>query len=499
MTMMCKSKALLMSILILSLLVGPVFLSSNVSYAAEGSLKNFKAKQTYTPGQFSDVNEDQWYGYNKQKDVAKAYEYGFMKGRGKGFAPNDGIKISEAITMACTVHSTYHGNNYNFGSGEPGAPWYQVYVDYAVANGIVKSDTFKNYDKQASRAEMAHIFANALPEKEFAPINVVEILPDVDSKTLYSDSIFMLYRAGILAGNDAYGTFAPTTPISRAQAAAIITRVALPDSRVSLKLKSAIALEKDVNFPLWTDVYTEGMYVDSVDELYNLMVIAGRNIVTEFHVKLSNEVYDAYMEEDSDRFHEIGFTFGSHNTFYHYQTLEFDYEIEYNLMHQIQGLIFNRKIAQNYVSAEAKKYDQQMLSILNSIIKPGMSDREKAKAAHDYMVINYKYDTSKDTEATMDKYSFKGLLNRKTAVCQGYAELYYLLTGYLDIESYYVTGFANNGRGEYESHAWNVIYVDGGYYHVDVTFDDPLPDQGNKVSYKYFIKTHDEMSKDHIW
>ena len=81
---------------------------------------------------------------------------------------------------------------------------------------------------------MAYIFASTLPVNELPQINTVKSLPDVNSSTKYQDSIFLLYRAGIITGNDSVGTFAPETNITRAQAAAIITRIALPAERKSL-------------------------------------------------------------------------------------------------------------------------------------------------------------------------------------------------------------------------------------------------------------------------
>jgi len=63
--------------------------------------------------------------------------------------------------------------------------------------------------------------------------NTVNSLPDVNSSTPYRDAILTLYRAGVLTGNNVQGTFSPGNNITRAEAAAIISRVILPSSRVS--------------------------------------------------------------------------------------------------------------------------------------------------------------------------------------------------------------------------------------------------------------------------
>ncbi|MCL2517938.1 MAG: InlB B-repeat-containing protein [Oscillospiraceae bacterium] len=200
-----------------------------------GSMSNFVKKKTYTFGMFTDVNENEWYGYNNvNRVIANAYEYGLMQGdSATTFKPTGNITIAEAITVAARVHSIYMTGAESFTASEP---WYKVYVDYAITNGIIVSNDFTDYTRPATRAEMAYIFSRSLPAAEFASPNTVNSLPDVNNGTPYRDAIFMLYRAGILAGNDDLGTFNPGNNITRAEAAAIISRVILPGTRMSGKI-----------------------------------------------------------------------------------------------------------------------------------------------------------------------------------------------------------------------------------------------------------------------
>lgn len=191
------------------------------------STNNFTVKNTYTQGQFADVS-NQWYA----DSVKKVYEIGLMKGNSVGnFNPEGTITLAEAVTMAARLHSIYNGGSGDFTQG---SPWYGVYVDYAIENGIIQQNDFNDFNLAATRGEMTYIFASALPIDELVQINKVTSLPDVKSGTRYHDSIFLLYRAGVITGNDSIGTFAPETNITRAQAAAIITRIALPAERKSL-------------------------------------------------------------------------------------------------------------------------------------------------------------------------------------------------------------------------------------------------------------------------
>ena len=123
----------------------------------------------------------------------------------------------------------------------------------------------------------------------------------------------------------------------------------------------------------------------------------------------------------------------------------------------------------------------------------GMSDYEIAKALHDYLALNCEYD-KRYYSGSMPyvSYTAYGALVNRTAVCQGYALAYQELLAQCGIESEYVSGLGNGGR-----HGWNIIRIDGEWYHVDVTWDDPTPDREGYVRYKYFLKSDKAMSRDH--
>jgi hypothetical protein len=256
-------------------------------------------------------------------------------------------------------------------------------------------------------------------------------------------------------------------------------------------------VEMSNSIPAWNKVYTPGMSVQTADELDALILAAVRNLVPQFEIMLDNAAYDAYFIEQEDPL--INLNVGTTHTEYMYETREFVFKAEYSLYHQLQGIIFNRSAVEQYVSAEVRDFDRQMRAILDKIITPNMTDRQKIKAVHDYMVTTYKYDVNFESGLYGNEtYTFYGLLKNKTGVCQAYAELFYLFMCYEGIECYFVSGWADDGTGVYGSHLWNVVYVDDGYYHIDVTFDDPVPD-GGEISYKYFLKTSEEITKDHTW
>lgn len=178
---------------------------------------------------FSDVSRSDWFF----DDVKNAYELEIMEGRGKGsFAPLGTVTLAETVIMAARLRAGYTGDDPGFSGGEP---WYAPAVDYATAQGIIQEGDFADYTAPATRAQFAYILSGALPSGVLEKINTVEdnSLPDVRMNAPYAENIYLLYRAGILSGQDARGTFSPSSTITRAEAAAITSRIASAPLRVS--------------------------------------------------------------------------------------------------------------------------------------------------------------------------------------------------------------------------------------------------------------------------
>ncbi len=203
--------------------------SLSVTMAANAA---FTKTMTYTDGQFKDVKTDAWYA----KEVASAYELGFMNGTSTDvFSPDGNVTVAQGITMAVRVHANFNGKEAP--SNSTSGNWYDSFVKYAVDNGIIKADDFDSYTRNITRAEMATLFADAVPASEFKAINSVKHIPDVIESNDYASKILMLYNAGVVMGSDAYGTFNPDADIKRSESAAIINRVAIPENRLQKTLK----------------------------------------------------------------------------------------------------------------------------------------------------------------------------------------------------------------------------------------------------------------------
>ena len=130
--------------------------------------------------------------------------------------------------------------------------------------------------------------------------------------------------------------------------------------------------------------------------------------------------------------------------------------------------------------------------VLKTIIKPGMDVFAKEKAIHDYVVLHTAYDTSLQNGTAYDA------LYKQSATCQGYAMLTYQLLKAAHIPNILITGTATNSQGT-ASHAWNEVDLNGKWYQLDTTWDDPVPNVPGQVMYDYFNLTTAQMQRNHHW
>ena len=239
---------------ILSLvLAGALCLSLSAPALAAG-LDNFGKVNAYTAGQFTDVPADAWFAPN----VQAAYELDLMTGSSTTtFNPNGNLTIAEALVLACRLHSTYVGDGETFAAN--GGIWYQPYVDYAVASGIIAANAYTDYTATATRAQFAAILAATLPDEALPAINSVTSLPDLDASATYATAVLKLYNAGILTGSDSAGSFKPTSTIQRSEVATIVTRMADKSLRKTFTLTAA-PTEQQGRSPMRTQADLEGTW-----------------------------------------------------------------------------------------------------------------------------------------------------------------------------------------------------------------------------------------------
>lgn len=124
-----------------------------------------------------------------------------------------------------------------------------------------------------------------------------------------------------------------------------------------------------------------------------------------------------------------------------------------------------------------------------ALLRPGMSDFQKVLVLHDDLVNAARY----DMEAGGD---IIDILRSGSGCCEAYSAMFSVMCALADVPARVVTGTGGEGP-----HAWNLVQLDGEWYHIDVTWDDPIIDDGCKqvLSHAYFCKTDAEMAATHSW
>ena len=158
-----------------------------------------------------------------------------------------------------------------------------------------------------------------------------------------------------------------------------------------------------------------------------------------------------------------------------------------------------------YTEQEKEMYEKRIKDGLEAFSKKyitdGMSDYEKEKAIHDYLVTTVVYDTnavSDPTKTVNEAFNILGALLKRRAVCWGISCAFKLMCDWCGIKSYVIFGCPTGSTMEQDPHAWNVVVLDGEYYHVDATWD--LKDKGDvSINYDYFNIDDKLMGLSHIW
>lgn len=190
-----------------------------------GTDSAFKATRVYA-NNFTDVTADKWFA----PFVKTAYEYALANGTSATkFSPDGKFTVAQALTVAANVHTAYTGKSVR--AANAGEAWYVPYVAYCTENGIISEGQFADVNVNITRGDMAIVFANILPDSEYAAIKD-GANSDVTSDMACYGAVSKLYKAGIVSGDAGKGTYRPHDEIVRSEACVIFTRIACKNERV---------------------------------------------------------------------------------------------------------------------------------------------------------------------------------------------------------------------------------------------------------------------------
>ncbi|MDE5866990.1 MAG: hypothetical protein K2H31_10390 [Lachnospiraceae bacterium] len=157
----------------------------------------------------------------------------------------------------------------------------------------------------------------------------------------------------------------------------------------------------------------------------------------------------------------------------------------YSCKYKKDGKCAEIELQFNYTADDLEKEKATFNDKVNAIVSQAQeldSDYDREKYVHDALIEQVEYSAS----AKINQSAYSALVNGST-VCAGYARAFQYMMQQLWIPCYYCTGYAG------ESHAWDIVALDDGYYNVDATWDDT----GNGT-YAYFNKTDADYAGNHL-
>lgn len=266
------------------------------------------------------------------------------------------------------------------------------------------------------------------------------IVYDIESNPLYDEAIYEWESGEELLAEDAGSTEEPPSeePVYLEKAAAIVELNKAMEQMSELYTAYFIsdsAEARDESRALWRAA--RGLISNPVDEFY-------------FH-------YAAYKARIS---------YVKRDDAYYYKII---YEIRYYLTDEQRQAMY-----------------EEVDAVLSAISPEGKSKEKLIREIYTYLAktVDYDYENLYNADYTLKYTAYAALLEHK-AVCQGYAVAFYLLCRKCDIDVRVIPGTSYG-----QTHAWNIVELDGVYYNIDTTWESSNYIEGNPFMY-YMLNTED--------
>ena len=155
------------------------------------------------------------------------------------------------------------------------------------------------------------------------------------------------------------------------------------------------------------------------------------------------------------------------------------------------NITINKIYDENTISAIDKEIDR----IYNQLINENMTDEEKIRTIHDYIINHTDYDQERSNEIKSNQITDDihpsntayGPLFTGKAICGGYTDTMALFLDKMGIKNIKVAS---------SNHIWNAVYINNEWKHLDLTWDDPVVINGDStLTYNYFLINTNELKE----
>ncbi len=239
---------------------------------------------------------------------------------------------------------------------------------------------------------------------------------------------------------------------------------------VELGEKNAYYRNYDFSYVQNTDNFTPECRQDILN-IYYTAINAGKNTFTFYCSKDYETCMDDIKElaNNQETLSHINNFVHPYNGFQHIET-------EYDSLGKV-----TINVHKSYTTSEIQEIEKKLDYIEANVLNKNLSATENIKLAHDYIINNSSYDiTKKNTGVTSYKSDIAyGPLIEGYGICGGYTDAMELILERLGIESYKISS---------DNHVWNAVNLNNAWYHLDLTWDDPITSNNIPVlDYSFFL------------
>ncbi len=246
---------------------------------------------------------------------------------------------------------------------------------------------------------------------------------------------------------------------------------------------------------------TDNFYPNNYQELINVFYTILNNGWDDFTF-YCGEKYDNCLQDINNLTKDNGILSSINNYVHPFNSYKL-----INVSNNDYGKI-DVNVTKLYTDSDIQIIENKIDQVIKEKIKDNMSDYDKIKTIHDYIINNTKYDQKKErvvysnglVEYKNQSNKALGAIVNGLAICGGYTDYMELFLEKFNIKSYKISS---------EKHIWNYVFINNTYKHLDLTFDDPIVynvskgTTDNTLSHDYFLidtsKLHKLDTKDHTY
>ena len=145
-----------------------------------------------------------------------------------------------------------------------------------------------------------------------------------------------------------------------------------------------------------------------------------------------------------------------------------------------------------------REHQKALGARVDKLVRTAMkfSEWDKEKYVHDFICENIRYDKLKKPYS----HEIIGPLGHGVGVCEGIAKSVKVLCDALGVWCIIAICGNNPEKGIKYRHTWNIVRINGQYYHLDATFDNTLgknEDGSTSIRYDYFNLDDKNIFRDH--